>query len=125
MRRLMALLAVLIVLMAGLTVASPAQAAFSDCINYGGYVCMWRDANYSGTLWVRQVDNLSNGTCINLTGNENNQITSEYVNANVNIMFYTNVYCQGSQFYEYQQSSNANLTHQGINDQISSMQVFI
>jgi hypothetical protein len=69
-KKLLATLALAAVLTAGVTAPSaPAQAAWSDCSNYPGTICLFAGPNYGLPIW-RQYPSQITG-CRNLTGFDN------------------------------------------------------
>lgn len=69
-KRFMAALAAVALGLTGATVvSSPAQAAWSDCSNYQGTICLFAHSNYGLPIW-RQYPSQING-CRNLTGFDN------------------------------------------------------
>ena len=77
-----------------------ASAAYSDCSP--GNLCVWKDANASGTRWSWG-GNWS-GTCWNMIPSANDVISSVYNNMSSGVMFFTDAGCpfngpQGNRFY--------------------------
>jgi hypothetical protein len=86
-KKFLATLALAVVLTAGVTVPSaPAQAAWSDCGNYPGTVCLFAHGNWGLPIWRQTGEQVYNapGHCRNLTGFDNvttmvSNNTSHYV----------------------------------------------
>lgn len=75
-RKILAVLAAVAVLLIGAQV--PASAAASDCTN--GRFCTWNNENYSGTRWewnVGTIRQLPNG-CLNVTASAASNASSLY-----------------------------------------------
>ncbi len=73
-RRVVAFLAAVAIGLTGaVTATSPAQAAWSDCGNYPGTVCLFANANWGTPIWRQypsQITSYYNG-CRNLDGFDN------------------------------------------------------
>lgn len=78
LKRLGAAVTAFLALVGGLTIASPAQAAKSDCM--AGYVCLWTgSSSYSGSLyqWTQgYIWQTYPSHCMNLSGYANNSANS-------------------------------------------------
>lgn len=73
--------AALVAVFASLGIASPVQAAASDCP--GAKFCTWTNTNYTGTRWEWSpgtIRSLPNG-CLTVTASANNNASSFYMNA--------------------------------------------
>lgn len=69
-KKLLATLTLAVALVAGTNIpAAPAQAAWSDCSNYPGTICLFAGPNYGLPIW-RQYPSQIEG-CRNLTGFDN------------------------------------------------------
>lgn len=69
-KKFLTMLALAVVLTVGVTAPSaPAQAAWSDCSNYPGTICLFAGPNYGLPIW-RQYPSQITG-CRNLTGFDN------------------------------------------------------
>lgn len=83
-RKLIAGIAVAIaVMVGGLTAATPAQAAQGDCP--AARLCTWNNINYGGTLWVWNINTISQqpGHCLNMTSSARNTFSSLWANVGI------------------------------------------
>ncbi len=122
LRKLMAGIATGIVVLTGsLFVSSPAQAAWADCSNYPGTICLFAHANYGLPIW-RQYPSQING-CRNLTGFDN--ITTMAANLAPHHAVYLYQYpgCTGQVVSLPTQGYVVDWTGYSFNDKASSIEV--
>ena len=50
-----------------LAVQAPAQAALSDCTNYSGVFCLWKNGGQGGSIWRQTVPGQVSYSCTPLT----------------------------------------------------------
>lgn len=80
----------------GLTIASPAQAAYSDCAAYDGTVCLHEHSTFTGQVWRQYPGQIIN--CRNFTGDSFNDEASTVFNlTDTHIVYlYEHSGCTGS-----------------------------
>lgn len=111
-------LTMLIALAAGLTTATPAQAA-GACP--GGWICFYDTSTSSGYLDARDYADSSTGQCFNLGSSANNK--TSYIKNEAGFRWYTynGASCTGTRGTIYENSAGSmNATY---NNQISSYRV--
>lgn len=83
MKKILAFLAALVAVFSiSLVVASPAQAAKSQCAT--GRMCFWWDAGYGNLFWSTPMQNAFSETCVNIGGLLANEVSSMWYNRGVN-----------------------------------------
>lgn len=95
MRRVIGAMLAGLLLAAGM--AAPARAAVSDCTNYPGTFCLWKNAGAGGSIW-RQTPAQVSTSCTSLVPfGWNDSVTSARNNASGKILeLYLGSTCTGS-----------------------------
>lgn len=114
----------LVIALFALTVAplaafgSTAHAALSDCPD--NYVCIWKDANFTGTM--DKYSSTPSGYCWNFIPTMDNQVSSIANNTPRTMLFRLNPGCtpQWPQLSVRWESVKSNLSGSGFNDSLSS-----
>jgi hypothetical protein len=111
-KRLVSLLSVsLLMTAAGLTSALPALAAAPPCPEIG--ICLYRNTNYTGTIYNRPLGQLlggwsvpPDGHCLTLAGTAaDNMGNSAYNNSGHTVRFYTGTGCTGAFWHSFSDTS--------------------
>lgn len=85
-RFLVALSVAILGAVGGLTVASPAQAVYSDCAAYNNVVCFHQHGNFTGTVWRQVPGQIIN--CRNLSPDNFNDKASTVFNRTDDYILY-------------------------------------
>jgi hypothetical protein len=131
-KRFVSLLAVFAAMLGSLVVASPAQAAISDCNN--AYMCIWSNSGFSGNLyqWSGGYIYQRPNHCLTLTGSQSDTTSSfdanfsnpdQTSNGGIGVIFWKDANCTGASQAYYTPSSNSNLAGSGFNDTFSAISV--
>lgn len=120
-RFLAAFAAVVLGLTGGALVASPAQAAWPDCGNYPGTICLFANANWGLPIW-RQFPSQVTG-CRNLSGFDN--VTTVALNqaAHYVVTLYQLPGCDGESFTLPSVGNYADFSGAWWNDRASAITV--
>jgi hypothetical protein len=106
---------------ASLFVASPAQAAWSDCSNYAGTICLFANNNWGLPIW-RQFPSQING-CRNLTGFDNVTTMALTQAPHHAVRLWENAGCTGQYYNLPNVGSYVDFSGSSWNDRASSIQV--
>lgn len=120
-RILAAIVGTLIGITGGIVGIRPAQAAWSDCNNYAGTICLFAGPNWGLPIW-RQYPSQING-CRNLTGFDN--VTTIAVNqaAHHHVILWQYQGCGGESFTLPALGNYADFSGSWWNDKPSSIEV--
>jgi hypothetical protein len=106
---------------AAVGIATPAKAAWSDCGNYPGTVCLFAYPNWGLPIW-RQYPDQING-CRNLTGFDNvTTMASNNTAGSVRLTIYQYLNCGGA-FFHINSGQYYDLSGDWWNDKASSVRV--
>lgn len=120
-RFMTALVAVVLGLIGGVVSASPAQAAWSDCSNYPGTICLFAGPNYGLPIW-RQYPSQING-CRNLTGFDNVTTIAANLAAHHAVYLWQYPGCSGAVVSLPSQGYVVDWSGHWFNDKASSIEV--
>jgi hypothetical protein len=119
MRKLLASVAAGALLALG--VATPAKAAWADCGNYPGTVCLFANNNWGLPIW-RQYPSQIQG-CRNLTGFDNvTTMASNNTGGHYLLIMYRYLNCEGETF-QLSSGSYVDFSNTWWNDKPSAVQV--
>lgn len=111
----------IVALVASLSVANPVQAAWSDCSNYPGTICLFAGPNYGLPIW-RQYPSQING-CRNLTGFDNVTTVAANLAPHHAVYLYQYPGCTGEVVSLPTQGYVVSWSGQWFNDKASSIEV--
>jgi hypothetical protein len=98
-----ALVAILVGLVGGIVIASPAMAARSDCEPYIGTICLTENQDWSGRVWRQLPSQIGTPTnpCRNFEAAFNNKasIAANVTEGHVGYYLYDGANCTGRQVY--------------------------
>lgn len=100
---------------------APAQAAWSDCSNYPGTICLFAGPNYGLPIW-RQYPSQING-CRNLTGFDNVTTVAANLASHHMVVLWQYAGCGGESFTLPTQGYVAHFSGSWWNDKASSIEV--
>jgi hypothetical protein len=123
-RTLAALTGVVIGISGGVVTASPAQAAWSDCANYPGTICLFAHANFGTPIWRQFPSEINGGSgCRDLTGF--NDVTTIAANQapHYSVRLWQHAGCTGTEVILPNVGSYIGFSGSGFNDQASSIEV--
>jgi hypothetical protein len=121
--RLVALLAA-ITLAVSLTPATPAQAAYSDCRNFPGTVCLFAYGNFGNPIWRQTADETD--YCRSLVGTGWNDVTTTAMNnysGHVTFRLWQHYNCTGW-YYDLPPNTHVDFTGYGQNNAVSAVETF-
>ncbi len=108
-----------ILAMVGFT-AAPAQAAWSDCSNYPGTICLFANTNWGLPIW-RQYPSQING-CRNLTGFDNVTTIAANTAGHHTLVLWQFLGCEGESLV-ITSGNYSNFSNTWWNDRASAVEV--
>lgn len=103
-----------------LTTVLPAHAESSDCGS--GYVCMWEDPGYDGSLYVRRFGEAGNHDIDGLDGD--NEISAVYNATNFCVRLYDNDDWTGTSYLINPHTMLPDLKQNGYDNEAESFKIF-
>lgn len=123
-RLLAALTGVIIGITGGVVAASPAQAAWSDCSNYPGTICLFAHGNFGTPIWRQFPSQINSGNgCRDLTGFDNTTTIAANQAAHYSVRLWQYTGCQGAEVILPNVGSYIDFTGAFFNDKASSIEV--